>query len=127
MNEIKDSMFETRVDHLEDVAVVRAVGEIDAATAPALALALQEASEPSVRLLVVDLTMVTLLDSSGLGVLITHLNQLTAGRDEGGAGEGPTVMRLVVPDRILKVFSVTGLTTVFSIVPTMEAAVELPG
>jgi anti-sigma B factor antagonist len=127
MNEIRDSLFETKVDRLENITVVRAFGEIDAATAPALAVALQEATEPSLHLLVVDLTMVTLLDSSGLGVLIAYLNQLKAWRDETEVGMGPTEMRLVVSERILKVLSVTGLDAVFSIVPTMEAAFKLPG
>jgi anti-sigma B factor antagonist len=139
MNEIKGFMFETKIERLDDTAVVRAFGEVDVATAPALASALQGASEPTVRRLVVDLTMVTLLDSSGLGVLITHLNKLQGRSTEADgadaqveavpteSGGGATEMRLVVPERILKVFSVTGLNAVFPIFPTMEEALDSPG
>ncbi|HSU73527.1 MAG TPA: STAS domain-containing protein, partial [Terrabacter sp.] len=64
--------------------------------------------------LVVDLTDVTFLDSTGLGVLVGRL-KLT--RTRGG------LMRLVGrDDRVLKVFAITGLDKVFEIHPDLEAA-----
>lgn len=51
-------------------ASVYVSGEIDVATAPQLESAIAEAYDRDPEAVVVDLTRVTLLDSSGLGVLL---------------------------------------------------------
>jgi anti-sigma B factor antagonist len=64
--------------------------------------------------LVVDLSRVTFLDSTGLGVLVTALKRIDA---RGGR------MQLVVQgERVLKVFRITALTRLFTIHPTLETA-----
>ncbi|MGZ6266911.1 MAG: STAS domain-containing protein, partial [Candidatus Limnocylindrales bacterium] len=65
--------------------------------------------------LVVDMEGVEFLDSTGLGVLVGGLKRVRA---HGGA------LRLVcTQERILKVFRITGLTKVFPIHSSVEAAI----
>ena len=95
--------------------VVEVTGEVDAYTAPALDLCLHsQARQHGVRVLVVDLSRVTFLDSTGLGVLVTAMKRIDA---HGGR------MQLVVNgDRVMKVFRITALTRLFTIHPTLETA-----
>jgi anti-sigma B factor antagonist len=94
-------------DNLEDEStVVSAAGEIDLATSPALRSRLQDAIG-RYRVVIVDLSDVTFIDSTGLGVLIGGLRRVN---ERGGE------MRIVVADpRVLKIFEITGLTELFSI------------
>lgn len=95
--------------------VVSLGGEIDVYTAPFVRERLDEAVREGRTNLIVDLTQVRFLDSTGLGVLVGRL-KLT--RSRGGS------LRLVgSEDRVLKVFSITGLDKVFEIYPTLDEAV----
>jgi anti-sigma B factor antagonist len=103
----------TRADHGERT-VVHLGGEIDVYTAPLVREKLDEQIHAGRTDLVVDLTDVTFLDSTGLGVLVGRL-KLT--RTRGGS------LRLVgTADRVLKVFAITGLDKVFEIHDTLESA-----
>jgi anti-sigma B factor antagonist len=89
-------------------SVVRAVGDIDIASAPALAAQIEAAIGTGPSRLIIDMSGVTMLDSSGLGVLITTMKRLES---DGGA----TSLQLVVSEpHVRKVFAVTGLDNVFS-------------
>jgi anti-sigma B factor antagonist len=96
--------------------VVRVAGEIDVATAPSLRehLAAHEgAGEPVV---VVDLTDVTFVDSTALGVLVGAYRRL---------GDADAALRLVVTEaRILKVLEITDLVSVFPIFDSVDEAVR---
>jgi anti-sigma B factor antagonist len=95
--------------------VVAARGEVDVATAPALRDGLDEALDGGPGPVVVDLTGVTFIDSTGLGVLIGARRRC----DEVGRE-----LRVVVSEpRILKVFEITGLTELFTIHPSLDPAV----
>lgn len=95
--------------------VVQVVGEIDVYTAPQLRERLDEEIEAGRHDLVVDLSGVSFMDSTGLGVLVGRLKQI---RLNDGS------MRLVCAhDRVLKVFVITGLDKVFAIFPTVGEAV----
>jgi len=95
-------------------AVVHVAGEIDVYTAPALRERLDQEIERGQHDLVVDLSDVTFMDSTGLGVLVGRLKLI---RVHEGA------MRLVCAhDRVLKVFTITGLDKVFEIYPTIDEA-----
>lgn len=95
--------------------VVQVVGEIDVYTAPQLRERLDREIEAGRYDLVVDLSDVTFMDSTGLGVLVGRLKQIRL-------GDGS--MRLVcTSDRVLKVFVITGLDKVFTIYPTVAEAV----
>lgn len=108
----------SRADH-GDRTVVHLGGEIDVYTAPLVREKLDEQLTSGRTDLVVDLTGVTFLDSTGLGVLVGRL-KLT--RTLGGA------MRLVGTDeRVLKVFSITGLDKVFEMHPDLDSALQANG
>jgi anti-sigma B factor antagonist len=95
-------------------AVVLAVaGEIDVYTSPALRDRIGALLRPDEQL-IVDLSGVGFLDSTGLGVLVAGLNRSR----ELGAG-----MSLVCRnDRILTLFRITGLDQVFTTHATTEDA-----
>jgi anti-sigma B factor antagonist len=95
--------------------VVQVVGEIDVYTAPQLRERLDQEIEAGHHDLVVDLSGVSFMDSTGLGVLVGRLKQI---RLNDGS------MKLVCAhDRVLKVFVITGLDKVFAIYPTVGEAV----
>ena len=94
--------------------VVAVSGEIDVYTAPQLREQLDREIEAGTHHLVVDLSSVTFMDSTGLGVLVGRLKQI---RLNDGS------MRLVCnQDRVLKVFVITGLDKVFAIYATVDEA-----
>ena len=94
------------------VIVVR--GEIDVATAPQLRECLHRVISQGEGTVVLDLLGVTFLDSTALGVLVGALKRC---RELGGD------LHLVLADpRIVKIFEITGLTNVFTIVDSLEAA-----
>jgi len=96
-----------------DFHVLALTGDIDVETARILrAHIVDRFSEPASRV-VVDLSGVDFMDSSGLGALVSGW-QLT--RDDGAfriAGANPVVQR---------VLSITGMEDVFALYPTVEAA-----
>ncbi len=89
-------------------------GSLDLATAPAMRAALNDAIEKPNRTLVVDLSNVDFLDSTGLGSLI-GAHRRTA---ERGAS-----FRLIVKDGpISRLLNITGLIAVFAVYPTLADA-----
>jgi anti-sigma B factor antagonist len=98
-----------------DRTVVEVGGEIDVYTAPKLREQLVDLVNAGKYHLVVDMEGVEFLDSTGLGVLVGGLKRVRA--HDGS-------LRLVcTQERILKIFRITGLTKVFPIHETVEAAV----
>ena len=95
--------------------VVAVGGEIDVYTAPRLRDRITELVAAGSYDLVIDLTAVEFLDSTGLGVLVGGLKKV---RTHDGS------LRLVCThERLLKIFRITGLAKVFEIHDTAEAAV----
>lgn len=97
-----------------DVPVVAVNGEVDVYSAPALKDNLTELLHSGATTVIVDLSEVAFLDSTGLGALV----EARAATTEAG-GALPLVCQ---HERILKLFSITGLDGVFSIHPTVEEA-----
>jgi anti-sigma B factor antagonist len=97
---------------------VTAAGEIDLYTAPRLHSELSAviaSAAPSARV-VVDMSGVEFCDSTGMNVLLSCLRQL---REEGGE------LELAAPrPAVMKILQVTGLDSVFTIVP---GPVTVPG
>lgn len=89
---------------------VEAAGEIDVTTAPELREHLHEAIDTHVgEVVVVDLSAVEFMDSTGLGVLVGALkHSRTSGGDIALVGARPNVW---------KVFTITGLDKVFTAQP----------
>lgn len=104
-------------DHIDgDRAVLTVTGEVDVYTAPTLREHILTAIAEGVQTVIVDLSAVAFMDSTGLGVLVGALKRL---RQSDG--------RLVVvcnADAVLKIFAVTGLMDVFGVVPTLDEVPE---
>lgn len=94
-------------------AVVRVCGDLDIMSAPDLRRVLVDLVGAGHVDLVVDLTDVTFMDASGLGVLVAALNRV-------GACQG-NLSLVVGSARLLKLFTITGLTGVFTIYPEVDA------
>ena len=90
-------------------------GEVDVYTAPRLREKLVELVAQGTYRIVVDLEGVDFLDSTGLGVLVGGLKRVRT-------HEGDMTL-VCTQQRILKVFEITGLTRVFDIHDSLEAAV----
>jgi anti-sigma B factor antagonist len=99
--------------------IVSAVGEVDVWTAERLRTVLHEVEEQTPQNLVVDLTDVGFLDSTGIGVLVGALRrQREAGRE----------LQLVVSNsHVLKVLTITSLDKVFPITSTLTEALQQVG
>ncbi len=108
-----DTSFGITEEHVDGVPVVTVKGETDVGTAPQLRTCLRNLVEAGHPSLVVDLRPVTFLDSTALGVLIGARRRC---REAGGD------LRLVIDSpRVIKVFALTGLTSVFETASTLEA------
>lgn len=94
--------------------VVEVSGEIDIYSAPTLRERLVDLIDHGHSDLVVDLTKVRYMDSSGLGLLIGALKRVR--------GVGGQLHLVVASPALLQVFQITALTQVFTIFPTRAEA-----
>ena len=95
-------------------AVVHVTGELDVVSAAPLRRELVRLAEADVGHVLVDLTEVTFIDSTGMGVLIGALKRF---RSAGGC------LELVVRDaRVLRVLRIAGLSRTFTIHATVGEA-----
>lgn len=105
---MREHLAEFDIEQREGVHVARVVGEIDASNADDLRLALTERLPNATIALVLDLSQVGYIDSSGVQLLFDLGRRLTARRQK---------MRLVVPEgartrRVLELCNVGSLTPV---------------
>lgn len=102
------------MEERDDLLVVSLSGELDIYTVPGFRRDMGAVDPVSTRI-VVDLSDVTLLDSSGLGALLSMLN-----RSHEGEGD----LALVCPHRHLRrVFEVTGLREAFAFGDDIDSAI----
>jgi anti-sigma B factor antagonist len=98
----------------DGVDVLLVEGEIDVATAPRLLAALNDAVAEAVRSVVIDLSSVGFMDSTGLALLINAHRRLTRAR-KGFA--------VVCPHgSLLRVFEVTAMVDTLRVCPDRETA-----
>jgi anti-sigma B factor antagonist len=97
-----------------DAAIVAVAGEIDLFTAPEFKQRIDAAIDRDARVLVVDLTETTFVDSSSLGVLIGAHRRLA---DRGGA-----MAVACANEALVKTFRITGLDGLLRLAPSVEAA-----
>ncbi len=91
-------------------------GSLDVATSPSLRAALMEAAEHEGHQIVVDLSRLEFLDSTGLGALIGAQKR---------ASERNGSLRIVVEEgQILRLLRITGLLDVLSVYPTIDDALK---
>jgi anti-sigma B factor antagonist len=108
---VVDLTLSTRV--VAGRAIIAVGGEIDVYTAPKLRDTITELVADGSYQIVVDMTEVEFLDSTGLGVLVGGLKKVRA---HDGA------LELVCNnDRLLKIFKITGLAKVFVIHDSVDA------
>jgi anti-sigma B factor antagonist len=102
---------------VDDVTILAAEGEIHVSTAPELSAMLSAAVNGGRTALVLDLTGVMFIDSTGLSVLLNTLRQITrAGGRMAVVCSNPTVLRL---------FEITRLDTTFDIHAELEPALAM--
>jgi anti-sigma B factor antagonist len=102
---------------LNDRTVVRLEGELDAYSAPALVACFDDHSHQGVERTIVDLSSVTFIDSTGLGVLVNAWN---AAKERGGTVE------LVASDpRVVRVLAMTSLDQLFTVHASLETLDEM--
>ena len=99
---------------VEGQPVLDVIGEVDVYSAPELRERLSELINASSSSLIVNLADVTFLDSTGIGTLVAGLNRAVQ--------FGGTLTLVSDHDRILKLFRITGLDSVFSIRPSIDEA-----
>lgn len=101
---------------VEGRTVLEVAGEIDVYTAPQLRERLIALVDDGVRKVIVDLSRVEFLDSTGLGVLVGGLKRL---RSVGG-----DLVLVCSHERLLKIFRITGLDRVFTLHDSVDEAVS---
>ena len=109
---MNDDVVITEQRNDDGSAVVAVRGEIDVASAPQLRSHLHHVCVEGSPKVTVDLRDVTFLDSSALGVLVGALRRCR---------ENETQFQLLITSpRLLKIFEITGLTSVFDIVDSAD-------
>jgi len=106
--------IDVKAEDRESTTSFKLRGSLDLATAPTVRAALTEASEKGGHHLIVDLTQLEFLDSTGLGVLIGAHRRAV---EHGGS------FRLVITDGpITRLLNITGLIAVFAVYHSMDDA-----
>lgn len=101
------------LEHDARTSVVAVEGELDLSSAPRLKWTLLDALDAGRSRLVVDLSGVSFMDSTGLGVLIGVNKRLE---------QGSELVIVCPPGVVRQVFEFSGTEGAFSIFPTLEAA-----
>ena len=105
-------LVDEAVDDTTHVVSLR--GEIDALTAPRLGSRLFGLADEGKRGVVVDLSEVTFMDSTGIGVLLNALRHFTLRHG--------TLVLVCPTERVLRPFQITGLTEIISVYESREKA-----
>lgn len=106
--------LQVSLNHVGDATVVGAVGELDLHTAPDLKAALDEAVAGDRDLIVVDLSGVDFMDSTGLSVIISAVASL--------AGTKRSLRVVTASPRVTKVFTLTGVDQQIPMYTSVEQA-----
>ncbi len=106
--------IDLRTDDGTDTLLFKLRGSLDLATAPTVRAALTDAAEEEGHDLIVDLTGLEFLDSTGLGVLI--------GAHRRAAERGESFRLVVTDGPISRLLNITGLITVFSVYRSLDDA-----
>ncbi len=107
------------VEHMRDgdLAIVAMGGELDYEASPQLRARLVGAIKAGGRRLVLDLSDVTFIDSTAIGVLAGTVARL----DDAGGGSLAVVS---TNEKVLQIFEITGLDSVIALHSSREEAVS---
>jgi len=110
-----DDLLDVRVDQGDGAAVLELAGELDLSTVPKLEDALFErvGAEAAV---VVDLSRVVFIDSSGIGLLIRAFRSLN--------GRGPMLTVIAPGSQIERLFKIAGIDGVLPLFADREKALS---
>jgi anti-sigma B factor antagonist len=98
-----------------DVAILVVGGEVDYEVSPQLKAHMMRALKAGSRRLILDLTDVTFIDSTAIGVLAGVVDKL----DETGGGSLSVVC---THEKVMQIFEITGLDSVITLHPSREDA-----
>lgn len=112
---VENARLETAVTEVSGVPVVTASGEIDVYTAPDFKTAINQPINSGATSLVIDLTNVSYMDSSGFGALLGVTKRV---RPKGGA-----VHLVGCSDAITRMLKITRLDTVFGLFADLDEAI----
>ena len=98
MPELRDGTLSIRVSNKESVWTLALLGELDLANAETLAGALSNAESGGARRIVLDLTELEFIDSTGIALLVSTHHRLNNGKADCFClvgSEGPAVRRVM--------------------------------
>ncbi|HEY5425676.1 MAG TPA: STAS domain-containing protein [Candidatus Tumulicola sp.] len=102
-----------------ETLVFKLRGSLDIATSPTVRAALSDATEKGTKDIIVDLTHLEFLDSTGLGALI--------GAHRRAAEHGGSLRLIVSEGSIARLLNITGLIRVLAVFHTLEDALSNQG
>ena len=100
----------------EDLAILVVGGEVDFEVSPQLKARMMRTIKAGRRRLVLDLSDVTFIDSTAIGVIAGAVEKL----DEAGGG---SLAIVCTHEKVMQIFEITGLDSVITVHPTREEAV----
>ncbi len=103
------------IEQISDATIIHVRGEVDMATAPRLRQVLIDvlAASPSTHL-VVDLSGVEFIDSTGIGVIVGAHKRATA--------RGGRLSAIVTTPAVLRILQTTGLVQAWNVTASLEDA-----
>jgi anti-sigma B factor antagonist len=99
----------------KDLAVLVVGGEVDFEVSPQLKARMMRTIKAGRRRLVLDLSDVTFIDSTAIGVIAGAVEKL----DEAGGG---SLALVCTHEKVMQIFEITGLDSVITVHPTREEA-----
>lgn len=106
--------LQTNVEESSGVPIVRVAGEIDVFTAPSFKSAVSRAIESKAGDLIIDLTDVGYMDSSGFGTLLSATKRI---KPVGGS-----VILVGCSEAIERMLNITHLDTIFAVCSNLDEA-----
>lgn len=120
VNEPSGVLFEMHVSSTEDdVKVVALRGELDFDQAPALGRALDDLRAEGAQEIVVELSDLTFIDSSGISVLVAAAR--------ASAAEQGTLVVAAPTAHVQRVFDIVSLSELVAVEPGLESALQRIG
>ncbi len=112
----RETGLEVSVEQRNGVVILRPVGDVDLNCSPVLRAELMQAQASKPSKLIVDLTDVLYMDSSGVATLVEAMKGM---RQSGG-----TLVLCNLQQRVLSIFEIARLDIVFKIVPDLDTALQ---
>lgn len=109
--------FQVLSEKRQEATVLTPRGDIDMSCSPHFREALKQAQESRPKKLVVDMTSVGYMDSSGLATLVEAMKVTRTG--------GTRLVLCGLSDRVKAIFEIARLEKYFTITPTLDAAIKV--